>query len=549
MELTDFNRYVWRIDDKVPNRYIREAGGGEVIEDIWYLTKHGEQNLFLGVYLTISTPLEPSQFHEHAKSTWKSLRWEVPTIAASTSHTWHEGKAPTSFIVYDVATSTEDVDGWVGETLELRENYATRTLDDLRYDVGQEPIPAKDFDRQTFLYLVPYSKTKFGLLLRTSHTPFDGSGVKILMTKLLTHLTKYIAEPTYPALQSNQMKWGAEGTRLLPIVTEILRKREPAVIDDSGVVISKELLPEFREGKEYFDCLTEVMTDLGTGIPVRYHLVEPITKPRTALISCDLFFQRAHTFKSFIQPPFDPATSKPKTRRIQHTFSITESRQIKSAGAVGGKITEKLTVNHLAQGALSLLPLFDNPPPPNSDALVFYYGLVDGRPRLSKEYRGALDYPGYCLGMSSLWIPVSLFQAHSIDDRKTLVIEFAKAVRKEYLKQAAFPSLVAIQPQLGDFMLSTPPPPPWSGPAYSADGRGHIYLHPKYPAEGSTVIEITDFFIGLNRCEPGPFFRCTEWNGRMILSVDYNELAVEDKVVVGWLRLWADLLLGLTVRD
>ena len=43
------------------------------------------------------------------------------------------------------------------------------------------------------------------------------------------------------------------------------------------------------------------------------------------------------------------------------------------------------------------------------------------------------------------------------------------------------------------------------------------------------------------------FFRCTEWKGRIMLSVDYNEFAVEEKVMKGWLQQWVDLLLALTV--
>lgn len=274
MEAFDFSRYVWRADPSVHGRYIREAGGGEVIEDIWKLTKHGEQNLFLGIYASLSqgVSLTPAELLEHVKSAWKSLRWEVPALAATTSHTWHVDKVPTTFIVYDAAQSTQDVDKWLQETVELQQDYQSKTLDELRYDIGQEPIPVNDFDRQTFLYVVSYSPTKFGLLLRTAHTTFDGAGVKILMTKLITHLQKYITDPGYAAAQASVMKWGTEGERLLPIVTEVLRKHEPAVIDDNGVVISQELPAEPREGKEYFETLGDVMTGLVTGMPVRQSL-------------------------------------------------------------------------------------------------------------------------------------------------------------------------------------------------------------------------------------------------------------------------------------
>jgi hypothetical protein len=114
------------------------------------------------------------------------------------------------------------------------------------------------------------------------------------------------------------------------------------------------------------------------------------------------------------------------------------------------------------------------------------YGLVDGHQRLAKEYRDSLGYPGYCL---ALHIPVSIFQNHDINDKKGLVLEIAKAVRKEYLKQAAYPALVGIEPQQGDTMLNAPSPPPWAGPAYAADGKG---------------ADIHDFLLGLNNCDPGP---------------------------------------------
>lgn len=40
------------------------------------------------------------------------------------------------------------------------------------------------------------------------------------------------------------------------------------------------------------------------------------------------------------------------------------------------------------------------------------------------------------------------------------------------------------------------------------------------------------------------FFRATEWNGRIMLSADYNELAVEPSVVNEWMEKWAELILA-----
>ncbi|KAF8636088.1 hypothetical protein AX17_003793 [Amanita inopinata Kibby_2008] len=520
MNAFDFDRYKWREDEKTPGHFKREAGGGELFEDVVNLTKAGEQVLFVGVYASLVTSINTADLVAAVHNAWISLRWEVPTVAAQTAHEPSGKPLPTCFVTYDVARSFEDVKKWADSTVILREDKPN--LDDLRYEIGQDPTPAADFVPQTFVYVVPYSPTAFGVLLRTAHITFDGAGTKVLLTKLFTHLSNYISKPSYRAEQEKIMQWGSESSRLLPFVTEVLRQYEPAVKDAAGNIVVPEVPEEPREGEKYFETLNEVMNGLATGGPL------------------------AHPFKSLIEPPFDSQSTKPKTRRLQHVFTVDESAKIKAAGAVGGSITQKLTVNHLVHGALSLLPILDNPIPPESNSVILYYGLVDARKRLAKEYRGALGYPGYCLGMSAIQVPVLLYHKVPSDDKKALVLEFAKAMQKEYKRQADYPSLLAIEPQQCDLMFSVPPPPPWCGPWYSADGRGQVYLHPKYPESGPTVIEITDFFLGLNKTDPGPFFRAYEWNGKLILSADFNELAVEPKTVQGWISQWADLLLSLT---
>ncbi|GJJ08070.1 hypothetical protein Clacol_002277 [Clathrus columnatus] len=83
------------------------------------------------------------------------------------------------------------------------------------------------------------------------------------------------------------------------------------------------------------------------------------------------------------------------------------------------------------------------------------------------------------------------------------------------------------------------------GPWYAGDGRGSLYLMPSYEVDGQNVLEISNFFVGLNKCDPGPSFHGTEWNGRIILSVDFNELAVEPEIVERWMDLWINLLLDI----
>lgn len=154
--------------------------------------------------------------------------------------------------------------------------------------------------------------------------------------------------------------------------------------------------------------------------------------------------------------------------------------------------------------ALCLLTINDNPPSPESDSLIFLnYGVVNARQRLEERYRDVQAYPAYCLGITSLHIPASIFHDHPADDTRGILYDFAKAVKKEYAKQAEYPSLLAIQPQFWDGVLHHIPLPPWTGPHYVGDGKGSTYLSPKY-ASGEAVIEIDHFFVSLNVADPGP---------------------------------------------
>ncbi|KAL5492789.1 hypothetical protein ACEPAI_4237 [Sanghuangporus weigelae] len=524
MNSFDFSRYKWRRDDKVLDRFKREIGGGELFDDIFNFHKQGEQNLFLGTYMQIYQPyqiLDTSNFIDLLRKAWISLRWDVPTVASQILHEPRDGSPmPVSLLVYTLASDRTDVEAWAMETVILKEGF--KDLDTLRYDIVKGVIPDRDLVPQTFLYCLPISPTSFGLLLYTSHVPFDGTGVKVLMSRFLEHLSRYISDSPYEASEIARHKWGEENVNLLPISSEVLRGREPAEFDGDGNLIKPEIPEEPREGPKYTETLDQVLADFARGIQV------------------------GHQFKSVKYPLYDQNKDTPLTRRVAHTFTIEQSKKIIEACQ---RAPDRLTVSHLALGCLSLLVVMDNPPEPGSPNVVLYHGLVDGRHRLAKPYRGTLDYPGYCLGNSSIQIPVNIVDKYAgnvSDNLKSAIFDFAQAVKKEYVRQSSFPALLAIVNEQVDLMLSAPPPPPSCAPWFGGDGRGAVYLKPKYPQESDTVLEIMDFFVALGKTDPGPFFRITEWNGRIMLSADYNQKAVERDVVEGWMKKWAELILSVT---
>ncbi|TDL17807.1 hypothetical protein BD410DRAFT_831293 [Rickenella mellea] len=506
-----YDRYKWRRDDTHPGRYKRQTYGGEIFADAHNSGRQGEMTLFIGVYATLSARLTSQELHRVLRRAWISLRWDVPTIAAQTMHDEN------AWISYDVAETRHEVEKWAEHTVLLREDVAN--LDELRYEVGQGIMPPDDLVPQTYLYLAPSSPTTFGVLMHTSHIPFDGSSLKILISRLFEHLAKYISDSHYEEIQNAKMRWGHEHSNLLPATVDILRKGEPAQVDEDGRTIVNAIAEEPLDGPAYTETLAKIMRDLARYAP------------------------KKHTFKTFIEPPYDPLTMEPKTRRATHTFTLEESNKIILTARA-----ENLTVNHLLHAAMCLLPILDNPPDEKSEAFVFILGVVDCRHRLERVYQGADSYPGYCIGSSPIAIPVSIATSlPSSTGMSDKVLAIARVVRKQYKEQTSLPALLGVCSKFIETLLSFPKTPPFRGPVFVGDGRGNKYLRESYPeTDHVKVIEITDFFIGMNKSQPGPAFRATEWKGRIMLSADYNEVAVERSVVERWVKMWAEFVLSVT---
>lgn len=99
--------------------------------------------------------------------------------------------------------------------------------------------------------------------------------------------------------------------------------------------------------------------------------------------------------------------------------------------------------------ALVTVAALDNPPTDSSpsDAAIVNWGLVDGRNRLKEPWSSTEGYTGYCLGVSVIQYPLSLFPKTppSTDkEMKELLLNVGAVAQVEYAKQKAYPSLLAI---------------------------------------------------------------------------------------------------------
>lgn len=80
-----FAAYSWKLES-TSGQYKRLLGGGELIEDVWNFHNHGEQNLFIGLYLTSSAVLSSSALIDAARKAWISTRYDIPAIASQILH-------------------------------------------------------------------------------------------------------------------------------------------------------------------------------------------------------------------------------------------------------------------------------------------------------------------------------------------------------------------------------------------------------------------------------------------------------------------------------
>jgi len=308
-------------------------------------------------------------------------------------------------------------------------------------------------------------------------------------------LGRYIADPSLDVAE--KFAWGTEAENLVPA---------------AGQILGPNMVREGSEGSEYAETLTSIMADLTAAMPWM------------------------HGFKVRNVGPGP-------TRRLGYTFSLEESSRFLQFTRSSG-----FTVTQIVHAALMMVCAFDNPPSAStpSDAAFVSYGLVDCRSHLSPAYSGKNGYPGYCLGMSPIVVPLSVL-AFGDGSEKTQLLRLAEAVKSEYVKQKAYSSLLAVVGEQTDLLVAGAraggPPPPWMGPWFSGDGIGETYLDSVHTdARGNELLKVDDYFMSLNKTDPGPFFRTFSWAGRLRVSTDHNENAMPRDVVQMWMDKWVELI-------
>ncbi|KAG2089629.1 uncharacterized protein F5147DRAFT_725748 [Suillus discolor] len=488
------------------NGCTRPLGGAEHAQDLMNRHIKGDQTLFFGLSLDLHNPVSITKLTSSAQECWCWLRFQIPIIATSVNG--FDPELPT--ITYTTA-SPQEISQWVHRTL-IVHPPSNIDLDQLRVDEGQKKVPSSDGD-QTWMHFLPGeiangTVSKFGLLFHTHHTPFDGTGLKIIMTRYLTQLARVLSD-SYSA--SDSIEWGNELGNLPPAAYNILNSNEP-------LPISPNSLEEPSFDHEYYKSLGIVLTGFGAAGKDAY---------------------------GFRARPKD--TDWPKTRRAEVLLTREESGGIQTASKIVG-----FTLTHLAHAALAMVVIADNPPDSASSShYLNNMSLANFRGRLDSKYS---LHPGYILGVFMAKIPVSAFLS---PDRgvlpldKNMLLKVADLAKEQYRAHVELPAALSCMPRVGEVFASAVVPaakadmlPPNQCYSFSSDGKGENYLNSTFADDaGNTLLSVTKFFTSVNRVDPGPFFRLSSWGGVIELSADYNSNIVKTEDVVDYLNQWKRFML------
>ena len=239
----DLSRYEWKPSVGADSLcYRRHAAGGEHFTDFTQRSLGGEQLMFFGGNTTLRSPLPLTDFVDRLRDAWVALRYTTPTIALHTER----DDIGNPLMTYRVESDVAKIKEWATRTVCIENGV--RDLDELCYNLSLKILPDKLGD-QTMLYVCHITDLQYGLLIHTSHVPFDGVGLRIVFNRLLTSLATCLGGTPLA-----DMKWGSEVANLTPAMPFITT--EP------------------HEGPEYIRTLTTTMEDVHAAMSVSRILFE-----------------------------------------------------------------------------------------------------------------------------------------------------------------------------------------------------------------------------------------------------------------------------------
>jgi hypothetical protein len=209
-----YDKYRWRASETAPSIFRRYVVGAERFVDFENRHLQGHGNIILGIEADIGPAISTNAVISAARAAWMSLRFAVPTIAASAEIDAEDER----LLVYRVASSSAEAEEWAVRTVQLMH---AKTWDDAHNQLSQRTLPDQRGD-QTFVYVVSQTASRYTFIFYTDHATFDGTGIKGLMSFYLTLLARYLNADGLYHKECSALRWGEEHKNLLPPFPHVL---------------------------------------------------------------------------------------------------------------------------------------------------------------------------------------------------------------------------------------------------------------------------------------------------------------------------------------
>jgi hypothetical protein len=213
----DYTKYRWQNSAADPLLHERYAAGAERFVHDWAQQHDGQGSFLLRFDTAFVNPVSAHDLLDAARQAWLTLRFDTPVIATTTKSTSNGD----SMITYRAAADQAEAEAWASRTVQLVEPAA---LGD-EHDVLNRWRVWEDGGDQAMLILVPRSDKRCEIVLLVSHAWTDGGGAKVVGSKFLAILARYLGEPSLAGSDHAQLRWGQESSNLLPAYPEIVSDR------------------------------------------------------------------------------------------------------------------------------------------------------------------------------------------------------------------------------------------------------------------------------------------------------------------------------------
>ncbi|EJT99544.1 hypothetical protein DACRYDRAFT_17233 [Dacryopinax primogenitus] len=212
-------------EDVKSRTWNRALWGGELAFAIGTLVNPGFSDMLLCCHLSLSSVSSTKLTIDHVRRATRALRWSHPgiatTIAFPSFTSMADFKPDQGRLLYQAASGEEEVGDWLNEGVFDDSAYLKSAggdldgaLDALKKDIGAITAPRNKWMLKVH-FIGDSELGKYGILIQTGHTIFDGIGTFEVLDLWLHELAQVL-----PQKKDSGCQWGEEAVRLAKAVPD-----------------------------------------------------------------------------------------------------------------------------------------------------------------------------------------------------------------------------------------------------------------------------------------------------------------------------------------